>query len=105
MDTTLFKEKFEGAVDAAKKNKANGTQVTVRIILANGETYRFTQTGGSWFKYSVDEEKGILTLGDRAVIDGNDNDRQIKTVNYIDINYIIAFNTEYITETPKASNE
>lgn len=100
MDTQIFKAKFEAAVDSAKENKARGTQIKARISMRNGECYIFQQSGGSWFKYSVDEENGILQLGDRSTIEAETaNEQQIKNVNYIDINEIVAFSTEYITET------
>lgn len=117
MEANNFKTIFEAAVTSAKKAKKSGTQVAARFFLSNGGEIIVKQNGGSWFKYEYDIEKGILQIGDRFVrpiglqdeptaqnelnTETNEDvltNAQQKNVNYIDIENIIGFSVEYVTD-------
>ena len=125
MEATTFKTKFEAAVTSAKKVKKSGTQVAARLFLSSGNEIIVKQKDGTWFKYDCDTEQGLLQIGDRLTLplglqeadptaqneqppqNGNEEQEeateltttaQQKNVNYIDIENIIGFSVEYITD-------
>lgn len=109
MDTNIFKSKFEAAVASAKKSKATGTQVSAKIYMNSGVMHQFTQTGGSWWKYEIDEGAGTLQIGNRSTAEPTSQtaseDLQYKSVRTIDISQISGFDIDYLTPTTATTTE